>query len=281
VSAAPRYGAPPSGELPLLVGGKPCLWQAWTGRNELPGYLRLCMESVRRHNADDFTVCTVTSDNVRDYLPDLHPAYELLSYVHRADYLRAELLHRYGGMYCDADTICFRGLGRHYARIAEHDLVTYDGSPWGEIFGVGVFGPTRRGSLLTAGWTGRLREVLDRRHDDLQRARREDPDEGRDCLGWSEVLLDLLSPLGAGLAAEGRLSFLPVGLDRFVAASERFAAGELFSPGPLQVGDEVDLVILNNAYYPADFKALSAGEVLGLDLGIASLLRQALDLGPG
>lgn len=46
----------------------------------------------------------VTPANIQDWVVEgypIHPAYENLSLVHRSDYLRAYLMHHFGGGYCD------------------------------------------------------------------------------------------------------------------------------------------------------------------------------------
>ncbi|MCL6258251.1 hypothetical protein M3O96_04080 [Aquiflexum sp. TKW24L] len=50
------------------------------------------------------TVCLVNKENVTDFVDKkypLHPAFEYLSAVHQSDYLRAYLLHHYGGGWHD------------------------------------------------------------------------------------------------------------------------------------------------------------------------------------
>ena len=92
---------------------------------------------------------------------EVHPAYELLSLVHRADYLRAELLHRYGGWYADVDTLCWGDLAgptRLLADAGGRSAVLYDFGLLHEAgMNVGLF---RRGSLLTRSWVRGLRARL-------------------------------------------------------------------------------------------------------------------------
>src|SRR5215211_8692649 len=145
--------------MPVTWDGKPPIWLAWTGDNPLPDLLALCLESVRRHNGADFAVIVVTPANLRQCL-EPHPAYQYLSLNHRSDYLRLQLLHRYGGIYLDMDTIALRSLAGLYDDLADYDLVTYDGSIWGEVFGSSVFGPTRRGSVLTTAWSAAIDRML-------------------------------------------------------------------------------------------------------------------------
>jgi hypothetical protein len=62
------------------------------------------MDEIRRLNEGDVDVVLVTPDNLDDWVrPDhpLHPSYEDLALIHRADYLRAYLMHHHGGGYSD------------------------------------------------------------------------------------------------------------------------------------------------------------------------------------
>ncbi len=112
------FDHPPTGLMPVAWGGKPAIWMAWTGNNPLPDLLALCLASVRRHNGADFEVIVVTPGNLRRYV-DPHPAYHYLSLTHRADYLRLYLLHRYGGIYLDMDTVALRPLTEIYADLSK------------------------------------------------------------------------------------------------------------------------------------------------------------------
>jgi len=271
---------PPSGEMPIEIGGKPCIWMTWTGDNRMPGYLELCLQTVRQQNADLFNVIVITPSNLHEYFSDLHPAYPFLSYTHRSDYLRCQLLHRYGGVYLDMDTLCFKPLWPWYPRLQHFELVSYTGAPWGEIFGVGIFGPTRRSSLLTTEWSQRLNALMDLRQDELaQYRRRNRRHPERDCLGWSELLRDIVLPLSQTLQEQGRLSFAPVGLDEFTALSELYSIEQLFSPyRDLRIPDSSALLIMNNALYPEWFKRLSREKVLRSNCGLVSILRAAVQL---
>lgn len=74
----------------------------WTGDNEMPKNRRLAyLELV---NISGCEVKLITPQNLQNYvLKDhpLHPAYEYLSCVHKADYLRCYFMHHHGGGYSD------------------------------------------------------------------------------------------------------------------------------------------------------------------------------------
>jgi hypothetical protein len=251
---------------------------AWTGSNPLPDILALCRASVVRHNGADFKIIVVTPENLREYV-DPHPAYEYLSLVHRADYLRLYLLHQYGGIYLDMDTIALRSLKQTYADLSRYDLVTYDGAIWGEVFGISVFGPTRRDSNLTQAWDKAVRDHLDRRHDELAAHRSQEANPRSDCLGWSELLSALVQPIARQLASEGQLSIrlLEPTWAHFAAGGpardELFVAG---SPTP----PDTELLILNHAMLTDEFRQMSTSEILRSELGLCSLLQHALGRHP-
>ncbi|MCT1458252.1 hypothetical protein M3G03_01620 [Aestuariimicrobium sp. p3-SID1156] len=74
----------------------------WTGTNELTPNRARNLRALR--DVIGVPVEFITPKNLRDWVVDdhpLHPAYKNLSLVHQSDYLRAYLLHHYGGGYCD------------------------------------------------------------------------------------------------------------------------------------------------------------------------------------
>lgn len=79
------------------------LWCFWTDNNEMSDLRSANLNRLREANAD-LDVVLVTPENLGEYLVDgmaIHPSYERLSAVHRADYLRCYFMHHYGGAYCD------------------------------------------------------------------------------------------------------------------------------------------------------------------------------------
>lgn len=60
-------------------------------------------QSLTSLRSSGLEVTLITPQNLADYIePDsLHPSYPSLNLAHRADYLRALFMHRFGGAYCD------------------------------------------------------------------------------------------------------------------------------------------------------------------------------------
>lgn len=75
----------------------------WTGDNMMSSVRAGALDSIRASNPET-DVILVTRENLHEHLVAdgaLHPAYEHLSFVHRADYLRCYMLHFHGGAYAD------------------------------------------------------------------------------------------------------------------------------------------------------------------------------------
>lgn len=81
------------------------IYTFWTGHNELTPNRQRNLDELRRLNEPlGIRVALVTPDNLSDFVvPEvpLSDLYESLHVVHRADYLRAYLLHVRGGGYSD------------------------------------------------------------------------------------------------------------------------------------------------------------------------------------
>lgn len=75
------------------------LYVCWTGDNPMSKVRRACIRSLE--STAGVAVVLVTPENVNEFAPRRHPAYDYLSATHRADYLRAHLMHHRGGGYID------------------------------------------------------------------------------------------------------------------------------------------------------------------------------------
>ena len=79
------------------------LWLLWTNEAPMTERRQESLKKIRElHRGMELIL--VTPENIHQYILDDHPlspAYKYLSAVHRSDYLRAYLMHHYGGMYMD------------------------------------------------------------------------------------------------------------------------------------------------------------------------------------
>jgi len=212
-------------------------------------------------------VILVTPQNVADYVPDPHPAYPFLHLAHRADYLRCYLLHHYGGVYLDVDTICLQSLEGLYDLIESNqcDAVGYDGAQWGELIGVSDMGPFRPHSGLTELWFNALHGRLEEKLPAIMSQR-------TDVFYWQEILRDV---------------FVPVTLVHNQRVSKALIANnpekeELWAVQPFQqvLGNQLrgHILILNNAKYGDELGQLSEEQILSGPAVLSQLLRHALGL---
>lgn len=107
-----NYGAelPP---IPADMENK--IWMCWwQGLENAPEIVKACVYSVRR-NAAGREVVIITDENLGHYVQIPEPLLELrskgiLSRTHVSDYLRLDLLSRYGGIWLDSTFFCCRPL---------------------------------------------------------------------------------------------------------------------------------------------------------------------------
>jgi hypothetical protein len=79
----------------------------WTGDNEITANRLEGIKSLEKVSGVE--VKLITPKNLSDYIKEDDPlpeAYQYLSFVHRADYLRSYFMYHYGGGYADIKTYC-------------------------------------------------------------------------------------------------------------------------------------------------------------------------------
>jgi hypothetical protein len=97
------------------------VWVYWQGDRAV--YIDLCIATIRKYSVGlNFTL--LSDQNVREYLK-LPEVYSKLSVVHRADYLRVALLHKYGGMWLDADTIVLKPLSKYISFLDKYKFLGF------------------------------------------------------------------------------------------------------------------------------------------------------------
>ncbi|HLD90881.1 MAG TPA: capsular polysaccharide synthesis protein [Patescibacteria group bacterium] len=100
-------------QIPITV------WTYWENPAGLktPSYLELCFDSMDKYcNTDNFVFKLVDNLNIHDLIPELRTDLNKLKVSNnprenisiKADYIRAKLLQKYGGIWLDADTIVMR-----------------------------------------------------------------------------------------------------------------------------------------------------------------------------
>ncbi len=93
---------------------KPKIWMYWDhkpGYTEAPAYIKLCWNTIHKHCGNDFEIYLVTSDNVKQFLPNIPDTFFQISQINnKSNYLRYMLLREHGGVWLDSDIILFKSL---------------------------------------------------------------------------------------------------------------------------------------------------------------------------
>jgi len=120
-----RIGDPPTGEGRSAADIPRIIWSYWNSPN-VPFFVRRCAENWHRL-CPDFSIRMLNDDNLAEYLPDFPRETPNLIPAKRADWIRMELLARYGGIWLDATTVLTRSLDWAIAeqRQSRADFVGY------------------------------------------------------------------------------------------------------------------------------------------------------------
>ena len=174
------------------------VWSAWVGPLPLPGYLRTTWRTVVESVEFGAQARLVRDADVQQLLSgDLHPTYSSLSYVHRADYVRMALLHKYGGLWVDLETVALRNFTDKLRDCVDDGLTV----PRFQ----GLIGPLRPNTPMTQAWRAAVHEKLDSLKTNLYQ-RPGGECNGNVCsyaLGWTAILGNIWRDLEQGSPSNG------------------------------------------------------------------------------
>ena len=107
---------------------KPKIWMYWEtlpGKTK-PGYIDLCYESVLNNCGQCFDVILLNEKTIYDYLPEIKDIdLSKLEIAQKVDYYRYLLLHKYGGIWLDADILVIKCFCPLYKNLEQHDYVGF------------------------------------------------------------------------------------------------------------------------------------------------------------
>jgi mannosyltransferase OCH1-like enzyme len=106
-------------------------WPAWVwvdyADSAPPRHILLNLKALQHHAPPHFSVHVLNRSNIKQFLPDLPPAFWLLpNQVAFSDVARAALLMEHGGLWLDADFLVQRSLEPVASALGEHTLVAYE-----------------------------------------------------------------------------------------------------------------------------------------------------------
>lgn len=111
---------------------KPYLWVYWKNKDNAPtpGYISLCRRSLLKHCSQSFTIVELDDQNIYEYLSELKEKEHMfnlhtLKIAQQVDYYRVLLLHKFGGLYIDADILVMRDLKEITDKLNAYDYVGF------------------------------------------------------------------------------------------------------------------------------------------------------------
>lgn len=148
---APSAAAAPDAGLPV--------WTYWEG--PCPAWVRACRRTMLRHVPNLRLLDPTSFAALRRGDPDEHIDLSHLHVAHRADFIRAFLLQRFGGLWLDADCLVLQPLDEVLQLLQQHDYVAHKARQ-----GVlsNAFIGARPGSRIAAAYYERVRRTVAAKH---------------------------------------------------------------------------------------------------------------------
>ncbi len=228
------------------------------------GYIDLCEKTIRKHCKDDFDIVLITPDNLNDYLPGKD--YSSITCFSgkpnehisvKVGCIRVALLHKYGGIWIDIDTILMKSLVPIWELAKQHGFVGIDHKRPEKHWVLNTVLAAKRGSSIIEKYIVRLEDRLSKRQ----------------SLRWGEIGARMLTPLVRQSKDKYLLpehSFLPISWEEW----------RLFFLEDAKISDHMKSdtygFVLFNKFFTAEFKNKSEEEVLQSNNLIAKLFRRAL-----
>ena len=104
------------------------IWMYWETKkgSKKPNYIDLCFQTVEKHCKKSFKINLLNEKTIHNYLPNLRKDLEQkLNIPQKADYYRYKLLHKYGGIWIDSDTIVMKDLKEITDKLINHEYVGF------------------------------------------------------------------------------------------------------------------------------------------------------------
>jgi hypothetical protein len=222
----------------------------WEG--PMPGYIQLCVRTVRRCYQSVRLLDRASFDAVQT--KDRDVPIDHLGPHHRADFVRAYLLARHGGLWLDADFILLRPLTAIFELPEQYTFCAYQESP--DQYANGLL-YSRRDDVVAHDYYERVRTHLL---------------EGRP-IDWLEIGAYALTP--AVSANRDRVYTLPQQLINPIPWNDTWRYEQPGDPAELLEPQRLGLM-MSNSSMSADTKAMSPAQVLASATLLGAVLRRVL-----
>jgi mannosyltransferase OCH1-like enzyme len=257
------------------------LWAYWEmppGVRELPPHIAICRRIMKR-KAVGYTLNVVTPENAHRYLPDLPkrlmrialaPRGRIDEYFRRrkrraaaiplrADYIRAFLLERYGGLYIDSDAVIIGDLMPIFDEIENAGFVIVRRETFGrDNVSVSFYGSAAHGPIISE-YSNALRARL----------------SGNLDYHYNEVGASMLTPI-----VNKQLRNVTILPERNIQPITFEEADAKFTSTNIQLADvisrETKVFMLHSGPFKGPLAGLSEEEMLQSDRLISKVFRYAL-----
>lgn len=170
----PRTANPLSKKAPRPEPNLKIIWTFWaSGKESLPPFVRLCLESWRVHHPG-WQLMVLSLDNIADFLsPSTHLAKQFFAIGRaslQADIARLAILAQYGGVYIDITCLCFSDCGERawqQLQAGQYDYIGYHGRQYGQECLV-WFMAVRAHNPLIERWSSALNALFEHRTSDAE-----------------------------------------------------------------------------------------------------------------
>lgn len=114
----------------VAIENKPYIWLYWDNIDgtTTPAFIELCRKTVYKKCSKNFNIILLNKDNIIDYIPEIKQYDDMMKNLiiaHKVDIYRIMLLHKYGGIYLDSDTIVMQDLSDIIIKLNTHDFVGF------------------------------------------------------------------------------------------------------------------------------------------------------------
>ena len=104
------------------------IWMYWEDKpnSTKPLYLDMCYKTIKR-NCPKFKIRLLNKQTVKNFLPDLRDDLDnkLERIPMKTDYIRYNLLYRYGGIWLDSDIIVFKDLSELVKKLEQYEYIGF------------------------------------------------------------------------------------------------------------------------------------------------------------
>ena len=225
----------------------------------------MCQETVRKNaNKDLFDVVCVTPETLYTYLPDLRR--DLHKIIHsnvisdniaiKADYIRMNLLNKYGGVWVDSDIILIQDLSNIYELLRIYQCVGINSkvTPYAASFGFIGF---RQGSVILSQYIKTADARINRSNQ----------------FPWTGLSTDIMKPIVKNHMSK---CFFFDMHDIGVVGSKNWRIFFTDTDPNTFITSKTIIVYLFNKLFPQSFKAMSRTEVLSKSWLVSRILKKVL-----